>query len=184
MPTYDRFNLLDDAGNTSGPSFFPWLVQQIFVPLFVFLCLGATSAIPQSFSPGVFPPPRLAEDIWEMIVAWAAGFLLAVLVNRLLPRFATNGRFIWVLPSALLIMLICDSLYVEDVRQVLTEFFYPVNKNEEDLAFGFATLPTYACISYSLGILFSRARAVRGPRGIDRAKRAGRDRRSSNLGLP
>lgn len=154
----------DEACNAGGPSFFPWLIQQFCVPLIMFFCLAAAEAVLWNLSPGA-GPSHFAADVWETIVAWAAGFFLAILANRFLPRFAANGRFIWILPSALLIMLICHGLYLKNARQIFIGFFYPFNENEEDLIFGLATLPTYACIAYSLGILFARSRFARRPSG-------------------
>jgi hypothetical protein len=147
-----------DRWNTDGPSFFPWLVQQFCVPLIAFFCLSATEIALRSLSPGITPPPRLTEDVWEMVVAWGVGFLLAVLANRFIPRWAADGRFTWILPSAILIMAICAELSRKGPPEVVSGFFYPDNKNEENLVFSLATLPTYSCIAYSLGILLARAR--------------------------
>ena len=139
--------------NTNGPSFFPWLVQQICVPVVVFFCLIA-DPISRAFSPGELHGPRLAENIWATIVAWGVGFLLAVIAAQFVPRFAEDGGFIWILPSVFLIMGICSELPRKGVVRVLSGLFYPDNVGEENLLFVLVTIPAYSCFAYSLGTVF------------------------------
>jgi hypothetical protein len=86
-----------------------------------------------------------------MIVSWTIGFLLALLINKVWPQVAEDGRLIWVLPSVLLMMAFCSELFRKEFLHVLKEFFFPTGGGEENLVFVFATVPTYSCIAYSIG---------------------------------
>jgi hypothetical protein len=136
-----------------APAFTPWLAQQFCVPVIAIFCLAGTASVPQSFSPGTAPPAAI-ENAWGMIVACSVGFLLAFLINHISPKMAEDGRLIWVLPSILLTMSNFSELFHQDLPHVLRECFFP--RPDENLFFGFATLPTYSCIAYSIGVVFAR----------------------------
>ena len=113
------------------------------MPIIAFLCLIATAS---SFSKDVDP----TGVYWGTFVSCIVGFALGLLVKKVLPRIAEDGRLIWVLPSILLTMVFCSELFRKDLAHALKEFFFPGGEGEEDLLFVLATLPTYSCIAYSI----------------------------------
>ena len=141
------------------PNFFFFLIQQALVPVLAFLALVVTAQVPAAFNFGMHN--QVVDNWWAMFVVVSFTLALGFLAAHLTPNFADDGRFIWAIPTTLLVMGIGFDFRHGFSREIRDAFF-PIGENEVGLLFSFVTLPTYACIAYSLGV--ACARRMLGPR--------------------
>jgi hypothetical protein len=139
-----------------APSFLPWVVQQFCAPFVTFLAVVSTSGVPRALNFGQATPAL--ENWWTLAITSIVGFVLGFLVNRLFPRVAEDGRLIWILPLVTLALFVISDLLRKNNADVLNGYFFPHGEGEDGIAFVLFTIPTLACISYTIGVVIGRAR--------------------------
>lgn len=129
------FELLDDGGGPSSwlASFMTQQCTAVFTPLVVLMCLASLfESVKWPLQDAPF------SNLDPFLIAGAANLLLAGLVWRFRKRAAHAGKWVWVLPVCLLlIVLVAETVnnlgspwYGDHpFRKILREFFNPTQKD-------------------------------------------------------
>jgi hypothetical protein len=138
----------------SEPSIGAFAMLQIGVPLCALL---AVLLVPNPFDRPAVSAADLATRIGCVLVSAAtagiAGMSAAIATRRIAPD-QECGRWIWIIPSSLvLIGFVSDSLNFS-VQEALSGLFLPKAEGEDWWAFLLLTCPTIACITYSAAFRF------------------------------
>jgi hypothetical protein len=148
-----------------GRLFVAWGIQQVAVPVSILTLVLVASGPLEGLlhrGPDGAPDPGL-EDLVSTAVFWALGFVLALLVRRVLPSAATTGKWIWPLPTATVAAALASDLARFGPHEVVG-YFYP--KGEDGWPAVLFVFPTYACVAYSIGM--ARRSIGRTPQGRGR----------------
>jgi hypothetical protein len=133
----------------------PWAfaAQQVGVPL-GFVMWGLYSGeLPRLISNLGRPLGAILEAIVIVTVAGLPAFFLGRLVGRNSSDFSDTGKWIWILPSMLVLMIIgLTGFRVRDTE----DFLFPVYDGDAWWAVVMRTYPAIGCIAYSLGIALRR----------------------------
>ncbi len=134
-----------------GQSPFAFLAQQIFIPLGLVMWGAFSCEIPRQLSRLDRPVGVVIEAACILALAALPAFFLGRLVRRDAPDFATAGKWIWILPLMVTLM-ISGMLTGGFTARDAEELFFPIHDGEAWWAVFMATYPTIGCIAYSLGI--------------------------------
>jgi hypothetical protein len=139
-------------------SFLAFALQQILV------CVGSvvwgliTMSLPFWLSRfGVIG--RLLEGFSIVSLVAAPSFLAGRLIGSGIPRIGASGRWVWVLPSALIGIALLSSSFTSGIGRNISELFFPPPDGEAWWAVWFFTCPTIACVGYSFGIEYERRKS-------------------------
>ena len=133
----------------SEPPVLRFIVQQFGVPL----CAFATALIaPNPFQTSNGLRSQICFVSLEVAYMVAIGALLAFLAVTFFD-LASTGRWVWLIPSILLVWALVEDSLDFSIWQAISEAFWP-SVGEAGLGFIILTSPTLACISYSASIAF------------------------------
>lgn len=100
-----------------------------------------------------------ALEVFSIVVLGALpAFVCGFLIRRQFPHFAAAGRWIWFLPSSLLVVALASSAFNARLVHDLSDFFFPGPEWEGWWAVWFFTYPALGCVGYSLGVRFQKTR--------------------------
>src|SRR5690349_10201211 len=139
----------------------PWAfaAQQIGLPP-GFVIWGLFSCeLPRLISNLSRPLGAVLEAIVIVTLAGLPAFCLGRLVGRNLSEFSDAGKWIWILPSMITLMMNGMSGFrSHDAEDLL----FPIHNGEAWWAVWMCTYPTIGCIAYSLGIVLRRRQSNAG----------------------
>ncbi|MBZ5610116.1 MAG: hypothetical protein LAP38_17785 [Acidobacteriia bacterium] len=145
-------------------SFMAWLSQQVGAVLVPVIWAMITADIPVSLGGLTYPIGKVAAFIWNAVFVWGIGFPLALVVHRLLPRAASAGRWVWVLPTFFFLLTFIGDSVMSSLGHAFSNLFYTGSNGEGEWATALITYPTSECALYSLAMyLASRRRRRSGP---------------------
>ena len=104
---------------------------------------------------------HLLESLSIVVLAVAPSFFGGRLIGSKTPRIAASGRWVWLLPVALLAAALLSSVFNSRIERDLSELLFPPPEGEAWWAVWLFTYPTLACVGYSLGIEYGRRKAGR-----------------------
>jgi hypothetical protein len=137
-------------------SFGGWLAQQILAVLVPAVWALATANLPTILVWRLgYPLGNIAETIWYVVFVWGIGFVLALLVQRLFPRAAATGRWVWPVPTLFFLLWFVGLAVMRSFRYALAAFFYPGPNGEAWWGVAIITYPTCQCALYSFGMFFA-----------------------------
>lgn len=99
------------------------------------------------------------NQVVEGIACLGIAMLMARLLHRVLPRSATAGRWVWVLPTVLFLAMFTWTALLSDLRSALTDCFWPGPDGERGWIQALVTLPTLSSIVYSSVMWFRTRKA-------------------------
>lgn len=156
-------NGIFETEGTDGYSFASWLVQQIaalVLPPIAALFTAGPLAQHIADGPG-YPLGPIGKALWYTFFVWGIGFYLGLLAYRLVPRAATTGRWVWVLPVAFFAFAFLSDTFRHSLPYAITEFINPGPNGEAWWALMGITYPACSAALYSLGIYFASRKAQR-----------------------
>src|SRR6266852_4807729 len=108
-------------------SFLSWLIQQIVaVAIPSILALIMAGPITDELDRGYgFPLGTLGKVLWYSVFVCGIGLYLALIVYRLLPRAAVEGRWVWVVPLSFFLLAFIVNALMSSFTHALSTFFYP-----------------------------------------------------------
>jgi hypothetical protein len=135
-----------------------FILQQFAVCLGSLLWAAVTIPLPGGLS-GIGGLRKLFEA--QCIVALALGpaFLCGRMVRSRLPSLAYSGRWVWVLPSALMAAALISSAFSSTLDDNVAGLLFPPPEGEAWWGVLIFTYPTLGCVGYSLGIASKAGRA-------------------------
>lgn len=116
--------------------------------------------------------PLLALGLLESVVHWAdtpaatalqylliaiLAVVLSLSVAFVFPNSSREGRWTWVLPAALELIVLL-ALYSHSLAQMRTLFYVPPGEGEAGWGIVLITLPTWSCCCYSGAMWYWRKR--------------------------
>jgi hypothetical protein len=145
-----------------GPSFPAFLLQQLAVCA-VGVIWGAVSGecLAQLNGPGRVR--GVLEAAGNVASALGPAFLLGRLARSRFPKFACSGRWVWLLPSALMAAAVLSSAFESRLGTDLLEILSPPSEGESLWAIVLFLYPTLGCLGYSLGVAPRGRRLPRTP---------------------
>lgn len=135
-----------------GGSFPSFALQQVGVCIASLFSALFTAEVPRGLSSA--SGGNLAEALCIITLAFAPALLSGVLVQGYMPRFASSGRWIWLLQCFLVVAGLLSSLHSGMFATNVSGLLYPEKNGEAWWAVTLATYPTLGCLGYSLGIIF------------------------------
>ncbi len=142
-----------DTEIESGPSILAWVIQQLAAPLLpMTLTLVAVGAVGDAtraagYAIDYYAAPVVGGAFW--VAPPILGYGLGTLVRRLAPSAARVGRWVWVIPVAVLV-LACVGVALGH-REDLLLLVWP-RSGEEAWGYVLVTGPTLAAVAYSLAM--------------------------------
>ncbi len=137
------------------PSFLFYVAQQLVVPVLGIVGGLLGNGFVSMLLPPVYPPQvesvlaRLLGVIGGMAGAMLFGWSAAA-IFQLLKGDETTGRWIWVVPTLLIILGIASGTRTFSFSYALSELFLPPPEGEAWWAVFLATNPAACCLAYSL----------------------------------
>jgi hypothetical protein len=141
-----------------GSSFLAFIFQQLGVWL-VFAFWGAIGSGWLARLNGLGPAANSLEALGNVTAGLVPAFFVGRLVQAKLAHFAYSGRWLWLLPGALLAALLVSAALNARLSEDLADFLYPPNEPEAFWAVVFGLYPTMGCVGYSFGIWFQARRS-------------------------
>jgi len=139
-----------------GGSFVSFLLQQLAV-IFGSVVWAFTAELPSWMSQfGAIG--RVFEALTIIVLGGVPAFVAGYTMRRRAPTLAYSGRWIWFLPSAVVVAILTFSLFHSGLQDDLLELFSPPPIGEAWWAVLLVTYPTLGCCGYSLGMAFPRER--------------------------
>ncbi len=139
-----------------------WSTQQVAIPILSWILTYIAMLVPETIlarrATNLVMDAGI-EAFLTTILFWSSGFILAILIRQIFPSAAPTGKWIWVLPTLLVVYLIAWDFAKVGNPIVLIEYFYP--KGEQAWIAYLAVFPTYACIAYSLGMSAASSKIVK-----------------------
>jgi hypothetical protein len=84
-------------------------------------------------------------------LAFAPAYFCGRLIHGRYPHFALSGRWIWLLPSGLMALLLLNAVLHSTLGRNLGELFCPPSDGEQWWAVLLGTYPILGCAGYALG---------------------------------
>jgi hypothetical protein len=137
------------------PSLVSYDVQQFAAPLLPMLSLLIVSPVLNIFA------GSRAELIAPLLFAVCFAFAFGRVVRSHLPGAAEAGRWVWVIPSTVLLAALIGDAVLFSLRQSLSELFFPPREGEGSLGFFLMTIPVFSSIAYSIACANLSRRAQR-----------------------
>ena len=138
-----------------GGSFLSFALQQVGVCIASVIWALITSEIPRGLSSA--SGGNVIEAVCIVTLSFVPAALFGSGVQRSVPRLASSGRRIWLLPCFLLLVGLLSALHNTMFVSDVSDLFYPSTQGEAWWAVYLFTYPTLGCLGYSVGIIF-RAR--------------------------
>jgi hypothetical protein len=135
-------------------SFLSWLAQQIVAPLPQVVSFLLVALFAYAIAPGIAQFGHLL--LWAAPLGWFLSFMLAIGIRCLFPGASSAGRWIWVLPVALLVLGFCCNAAAGSFRSAVLIFFTTGPRGLD--VFVLMTCPTLSAVVYSLGMIWSARR--------------------------
>lgn len=135
-------------------SFLSWFTQQltaVLIPSLLALVVGGPMTDYFDQVSG-FPLGMVRKVVWYAFFVWGIGFYLALLVNRLFPNAAQEGRWVWVVPTFMFLIAFSFDASMSTFPHALSVFFYPGPNGEAWWCVAVITYPTCQAALYSLGM--------------------------------
>jgi hypothetical protein len=144
VPITSMFEQLDD-----GPSFGSWVFQLLlayFGPL-VLLMITWAGLVTGEDSPGL----TLCEYVFIALISSA----IASIVSTIASRATVEGRWVWVFPTALFLVVLVDAAS-RNMGEVKYMFYVGPGEGEAGWGLMLLTMPTWSCCCYSLAMNLRR----------------------------
>ena len=135
-----------------GGSFLSFALQQVGVCIASLFSALVTAEVPRGLSSA--SGGNLAEALCIITLGFVPALLCGVLVQGYMPRVASSGRWVWLLPSFLVLALLLSSFPDGRFMHEVEGLLYPEKNGEAWWAVYLFTYPTMGCLGYSLGIMF------------------------------
>jgi hypothetical protein len=128
-----------------------FILQQLAVCCASMLWAAATVWLPMGLS-GMGGLGKMFEASGVVALAMGPAFLCGRAVKSKFPKFEYSGRWVWLLPSALLAAMLVSFAFSSRLEQNVAELFFPPPEGEAWWGVLIFTYPTLGCVGYSLGI--------------------------------
>jgi hypothetical protein len=136
--------------------FLSWLVQLMaaFLPILVSLVVAKfASSIAPSIDESIGTP--FGFYLYAAAPSWILSYFLAIAIRRMFSASVVVGRWIWVLPTTLMVLGFCWDAASISLRFSFVEFF---SIEHHSAVFLLITCPTVSAVAYSLGMIWSTSR--------------------------
>jgi hypothetical protein len=107
----------------------------------------------------------VAGEILAPVIAGVISFVIGMMVRGNAPDSAAIGRWVWVPPVCVFLIVFAREWASSSLPPVFAEFFWPGPNGEAWWVLGLFTVPTACCCLYSAGIVFAGRRL--GPKRDD-----------------
>jgi len=133
----------------SDGSLIAFIVQQLAVCVGSVVWAAISAPLPYALA-GMGVLGRTLETASIFALALGPAFLCGRLIRSKRRQFAYSGRWVWLLPTALLLVLLLSS--PSKLSRNLGELFFPPSEGEAWWAVLVFTYPTLGSLSYSFGV--------------------------------
>jgi hypothetical protein len=108
---------------------------------------------------------NLFEALSVVALALVPAFLCGRFTASRFPHFTYSGRWIWALPSVLMVVTLLAAVFNSKLKLDIMELFFPPPEGEAWWAVLVFTYPTLGCVGYSLGMRSEAGNASEGRSG-------------------
>ncbi len=136
-----------------------FILQQLAVCVGSIVWAVITVWLPQGLS-GVGFLGKVLEATCIVALALGPAFLCGRAVKSKFPKFEYSGRWVWLLPSALLAVMLLSFAFSSRLEDNVAELFFPPPGGGAWWGVLIFTYPTLGCVGYSLGIGSEAGRAA------------------------